>query len=86
MHNEHEPIYSDPLDALEKADDTIIYHCPEFSEDVVIYEEPPNLKPAAKPTPSESRVEIVQIADQDKDKFVPRRKRAISTTQGTISV
>ena len=25
-------MYSDPLDALEKATDTRIYHCPEFGE------------------------------------------------------
>ncbi len=30
--NSKNPIYSDPLDALEKAEDTRIYHCPEFGE------------------------------------------------------
>ena len=35
-----EIIYSDPLDALEKATDTRIYNCPEFGEvEEVIYEE-----------------------------------------------
>ena len=37
---EPEVIYSDPLDALEKATDTRIYNCPEFGEiEEVIYEE-----------------------------------------------
>ena len=26
-------LYADPLDALEKATDTRIYHCPEFGEE-----------------------------------------------------
>lgn len=33
-----EQLYSDPLDALEKAHDTRIYNCPDF-EDEPIYEE-----------------------------------------------
>ncbi len=80
-----EPIYSDPLDALENADDTKIYHCPEFSEDVVIYEEPPprsSDKPVPLPTLEENGEKVQTQQQPDDSNQVPRRKRAVSTTHG----
>jgi hypothetical protein len=34
-----DPVYSDPLDALEKAEDTRIYNFPDFGDEEPIYEE-----------------------------------------------
>lgn len=68
---EVEVIYSDPLDALEKAEDTRIYNCPEFGEIVeeVIYEE------AGK------KLEITKGALQSPK----RRKRATISSSGKIA-
>ena len=35
-----DPVYSDPLDALEKAEDTRIYNFPDFGDEEVFKEEP----------------------------------------------
>ena len=66
-----EVIYSDPLDALEKATDTRIYNCPEFDEnEEVIYEE-------AGP-----KIDIITTKSSPKQspKSPKRRKRATMST------
>ena len=77
QENQPEVIYSDPLDALEKATDTRIYDCPEFGDNIVdpeevIYEE------AGK-----KLQEINSIAVQSSPK---RRKRATISSTGTFKV
>ena len=69
--DETEVIYSDPLDALEKATDTRIYNCPEFDEnEEVIYEE-------AGP-----KIDIITTKSSPKQspKSPKRRKRATMST------
>ena len=68
-----EVIYSDPLDALEKATDTRIYNCPEFDEnEEVIYEE------------AGQKIDIIPTTKSNSPKQSPkspkRRKRATMST------
>ena len=68
-----EVIYSDPLDALEKATDTRIYNCPEFDEnEEVIYEE------------AGQKIDIIpttkSISPKQSPKSPKRRKRATMST------
>ena len=68
---ETEVIYSDPLDALEKATDTRIYNCPEFDEnEEVIYEE------------AGQKIDITTTKSSPKQspKSPKRRKRATMST------
>ena len=73
-----EVIYSDPLDALEKATDTRIYNCPEFDEnEEVIYEE------------AGQKIDIIPATKSNSPKQSPkspkRRKRAtMSTSTGRM--
>ena len=75
-----EVIYSDPLDALEKATDTRIYNCPEFDEnEEVIYEE------------AGQKIDIIPTTKSNSPKQSPkspkRRKRAtMSTSTGTNEI
>ena len=75
-----EVIYSDPLDALEKATDTRIYNCPEFDEnEEVIYEE------------AGHKIDIIPTTKSNSPKQSPkspkRRKRAtMSTSTGTNEI
>ena len=76
-----EVIYSDPLDALEKATDTRIYNCPEFDEnEEVIYEE------------AGQKIDIIpattkSISPKQSPKSPKRRKRAtMSTSTGTNEI
>ena len=67
--NSTEVIYSDPLDALEKATDTRIYNCPEFGEmaEEAIYEEAgKKLVQAKTPTQSPKRRKRATISDTSK--------------------
>ena len=71
--DETEVIYSDPLDALEKATDTRIYNCPEFDEnEEVIYEE------------AGQKIDIIpttkSISPKQSPKSPKRRKRATMST------
>ena len=78
--DETEVIYSDPLDALEKATDTRIYNCPEFDEnEEVIYEE------------AGQKIDIIPTTKSNSPKQSPkspkRRKRAtMSTSTGTNEI
>ena len=67
---ETEVIYSDPLDALEKATDTRIYNCPEFDEnEEVIYEE------------AGQKIDITtKSSPKQSPKSPKRRKRATMST------
>ena len=72
-----EVIYSDPLDALEKATDTRIYNCPEFDEnEEVIYEE------------AGQKIDIIpttkSISPKQSPKSPKRRKRATMSTSTGI--
>ena len=75
-----EVIYSDPLDALEKATDTRIYNCPEFDEnEEVIYEE------------AGQKIDVIpttkSISPKQSPKSPKRRKRAtMSTSTGTNEI
>ena len=74
QEDQTEVIYSDPLDALEKATDTRIYDCPEYGEDKVdqeevIYEE------AGK------KLQQINVQVQSSPK---RRKRATVSALGNL--
>ena len=76
VSSEEEPstevIYSDPLDALEKATDTRIYNCPEFDEtEEAIYEE------AGGGSGVAPKIEVIKPSPKQSPK---RRKRASIST------
>ena len=91
VEDETEVIYSDPLDALEKATDTRIYNCPEFDEtEEAIYEEAGGgvapkievIKPSPKQSPKRRKRASISTATamppsfKSEDKHLQRRSHS----------